>query len=162
MSDPAGFVGLVSDTHGLLRPEAVAALQGARLILHAGDVGDLSILDRLREIAPVRAVFGNTDGGRVRRALPGTDLVEVGDGISIFLLHILDELDVDPEAAGCAAVVYGHTHVPKVERRGRIWYLNPGSAGPRRFQLPVTVARLFVEGGELRTELVDLEVRPER
>jgi putative phosphoesterase len=155
---PAGFVGLISDTHGLLRPEALAALRGARLILHAGDVGDLAILDRLREIAPVRAVFGNTDGGRVRRVLPETDLVEAGDGVSIYLIHILEELDVDPDAAGCAAVMYGHTHVPKVEQRKNVWYLNPGSAGPRRFKLPVTVARLWVGPEGLRTEIVELEV----
>ena len=92
-----GFVGLISDTHGLLRPEALVALEGARLILHAGDVGDLSILDRLRALAPVRAVHGNTDFGAVRRALPETDLVEVGEGVSIYLIHILEDLDVDPE-----------------------------------------------------------------
>jgi putative phosphoesterase len=157
-SAPSGFVGLISDTHGLLRPEALAALRGARLILHAGDVGELSILDRLRELAPVRAVYGNTDGGAVRRALPETDLVEVADGVSVYLLHILDELDVDPASAGCAAVMYGHTHEPKVERRGSVWYVNPGSAGPRRFKLPVTVGRLFVEPSGLRTEVVDLGV----
>ena len=134
-----GFVGLISDTHGLLRPEALAALERSRLILHAGDVGDVAILDRLGEIAPVHAVYGNTDGGAVRRTLPGTDLVEVAPGVSIYLIHILDDLDLDPEAAGCAAVMYGHTHEPKVERRGAVWYLNPGSAGPRRFKLPVTV-----------------------
>ena len=154
----AGFVGLISDTHGLLRPEALAAMAGSRLILHAGDVGDPAILERLGEIAPVRAVYGNTDGSTIRRALPETDLVEIAPGVSIYLIHILDDLDVDPEAAGCAAVVYGHTHEPKVERHGVTWYLNPGSAGPRRFKLPVTVARLFVESDGLRTELVDLGV----
>jgi putative phosphoesterase len=154
----SGFVGLISDTHGLLRPEAVAALEGARLILHAGDVGDLAILDRLRVIAPVRAVHGNTDYGDVRAALPETDLVEIGDGVAIYLLHILDELDVDPEAAGCAGVMYGHTHEPRIERRGPIWYVNPGSAGPRRFKLPVSVARLHVEPDGLRIEIVELDV----
>jgi putative phosphoesterase len=155
---PVGFVGLISDTHGLLRPQALAALEGARLILHAGDVGDLSILDGLRALAPVRAVHGNTDGGALRRALPETDLIDIGDGVSVYLLHILGDLDVDPEAVGCAAVVYGHTHEPKIERRGRVWYLNPGSAGPRRFQLPVTVGRLFLEPTGLRPEVVDLAV----
>jgi putative phosphoesterase len=156
------FVGLISDTHGLLRPEALAALEGSRLILHAGDVGDLAILDRLGEIAPVRAVYGNTDWGAIRGALPETDLVEVAPGVSIYLIHILDDLDVDPEAAGCAAVMYGHTHEPKVERRGGVWYLNPGSAGPRRFKLPVTVARLFAEPAGIRTEIVELDVGPTR
>ena len=154
----SGFVGLISDTHGLLRPDALAALAGSRLILHAGDVGDPTILERLAEIAPVRAVYGNTDGGALRRSLPETDLVELGGGVSIYLIHILDDLDVDPDAVGCAAVMYGHTHEPKVERRGRVWYINPGSAGPRRFKLPATVARLFVEPEGLRTELVELDV----
>lgn len=155
MTFPAGFVGLISDTHGLLRPEAVAALQGARMILHAGDVGGPDILRALERIAPVVAVRGNTDRGETAR-LPETELVPVGPGVDLFMIHILDDLSLDPKAAGMAAVVYGHTHEPKAERRDGVWYLNPGSAGPRRFELPVTVARLWVEPAGLRMELVAL------
>lgn len=151
-----GFVGLVSDTHGLLRPEALAALQGSRLIVHAGDVGRPEILAELGRIAPVTAVRGNTDVGELRR-LPEREIVGVADGVQLCVIHILDDLDLDPAAAGCAAVVYGHTHVPRVERREGVWYVNPGSAGPRRFALPVTVARMFVEPGGLRTEIVPLD-----
>jgi uncharacterized protein len=152
----SGFVGLISDTHGLLRPEALAALAGSRLILHAGDVGPASILDSLRRVAPVTAVRGNTDRGETA-ALPVTEYVEIGDGIRLCLTHILDDLDVDPAAAGCAAVVYGHTHVPRIERLDGVWFVNPGAAGPRRFELPVSVARMFVEAGGLRTEIVRLD-----
>ena len=153
----SGFIGLISDTHGVLRPEALAALRGSRLILHAGDVGPGRILDALAEIAPVRAVYGNTDMGELRR-LPERDIVDIGGGVQVCLIHILDDLDLDPAGAGCAAVVYGHTHVPKVERSAGVWYVNPGSAGPRRFKLPVTVARMYVEPAGLRTEIVTLEV----
>lgn len=161
--DPAprgagSFVGLISDTHGLLRPQALEALAGSRLILHAGDVGDAGILEALARIAPVRAVHGNTDGGGLRRALPETEVVALGDGVEVYLLHILDDLDLDPAASGFAAVVYGHTHVPATERREGVWYLNPGSAGPRRFRLPVTVARLHLDAAGLRPEIVELDV----
>lgn len=152
-----GFVGLISDTHGLLRPDALAALAGSRLILHAGDVGDPAILTALERIAPVRAVFGNTDRGELRR-LPETEVVPVGEGTDVYLIHILDDLDLDPAAAGLAAVVYGHTHEPGVERRAGVWYVNPGSAGLRRFTLPVTVGRLYMEPAGLRAEIVTLEV----
>jgi putative phosphoesterase len=152
---PSAFVGLISDTHGLLRPEAVAALQGSRLILHAGDVGHGRILAELARIAPVTAVRGNTDVGEMRR-LPEREVVDVGGGVRVCVIHILDDLDLDPAAAGCAAVIYGHTHEPRVERRGGVWYVNPGSAGPRRFSLPVTVARMYVEPGGVRTEIVEL------
>jgi uncharacterized protein len=150
-------VGVISDTHGLLRPEALAALAGSDLIVHAGDVGDATILERLAGIAPVRAVRGNVDRGALAAALPSTELVEV-EGVHLYVLHILEELDLVPGAAGIGAVVYGHTHVPKIERRAGILYLNPGSAGPRRFTLPVTLARLVVDGGELEAELVELDV----
>ena len=152
-----GFVGLISDTHGLLRPEALAALAGSDLILHAGDVGDPAILAELGKIAPVTAVYGNTDHGPLRAGLPETQVMSVAEGVSVYLRHILDELDLDPAAAGIAAVIYGHTHVPKVERRGGVWYINPGSAGPRRFKLPITVARMYVEAGGLRTQIVEIE-----
>jgi putative phosphoesterase len=149
------FVGLISDTHDLMRPEALDALQGSRLILHAGDVGSRAVLDRLREIAPVCAVRGHTDVGETAK-LPYTQAIDV-DGVQVYLLHILDDLDLDPAAAGFGMVMYGHTHAPKVERRGGVWYVNPGSAGPRRFSLPVSVGRLRIEGGEPRVELVTLE-----
>lgn len=150
------FVGLISDTHNLLRPEALEALRGASVILHAGDVGRPEILDELARVAPVHAVFGNTDYGEVRDRLPETAVVTVGDGVRLYMLHILDDLDLDPAAAGFAAVIYGHTHEPKVERRGGVWYVNPGSAGPRRFELPITVARMHLSAGEPRFEIVDL------
>ena len=142
----------------MLRPQALSALAGSRLILHAGDVGDPDILRALGEIAPVRAVYGNTDGGSLRRDLPRTDVVEIAEGVSVLLIHILDELDLEPAAAGCEVVLYGHTHEPRVERQGGVWYLNPGSAGPRRFRLPITVGRLHMESGGLRTEIVNLEI----
>lgn len=156
----SGHIGLISDTHGLLRPEALAALAGSSLILHAGDVGGKDILAALERIAPVVAVRGNTYRGEMAR-LPETEVVTIAVGIDIYLIHILDDLALDPAAAGFAAVVYGHTHVPAVERRDGVWYLNPGSAGPRRFSLPVTVARLYVEPAGLRTELVTLAVGSE-
>ena len=150
-------VGVISDTHGLLRPEALAALAGSDLIVHAGDVGDPAVLAALGEVAPVRAVRGNVDGGAWAGALPLTDAVEVG-GLAVYVLHILEELDLDPAAAGMAAVIYGHTHRPALERRRGVLYLNPGSAGRRRFDLPVSLARLVISGGEIEAELVELAV----
>ena len=152
----SGFVGLISDTHALLRPEAFAALAGSSLILHAGDVGDPAILTALERIAPVRAVCGNTDHGELRLLLNETEVVSVADGVDIYLLHNLDDLELDPDAAGFRAVLYGHTHTPRIERRGAVLYANPGSAGPRRSNLPVTLARMFVEREGLRVEVVDL------
>jgi putative phosphoesterase len=148
-------VGVISDTHGLLRPEAIQALGGSELIIHAGDVSDPAILERLGAIAPVRAVRGNVDQGRGLSELPLTDVVEV-ETSRIYVLHILDELDLDPAAAGFGTVIYGHSHRPSSERRGGVLYLNPGSAGPRRFGLPVTVARLTVDGGRCDGEIVTI------
>lgn len=136
-----GRVALVSDTHGLLRPEALRALRGASLILHMGDVGSPDVLDGLRAIAPVKAVRGNVDRGEWARELPETDALDV-HGRSLFLLHNLAELDLDPGAAGIAMVLYGHTHIPKEEEKGGVRYVNPGSIGPRRFDLPVSLAFL--------------------
>ena len=151
------IVGVISDTHGLLRAEAVAALRGADFIVHAGDVGTPEILEELRAIAPVTAVRGNVDGGSWARRLPKIEVLEV-EGISIYVLHILDELDVKPEAAGMSVVVYGHSHMPKQEMKNGVLYFNPGSAGPRRFHLPVRVGRLMVEEGRVRGEIVELAV----
>jgi uncharacterized protein len=151
------LVGVISDTHGLLRPGAVAALQGSKVIIHAGDVGDPSVLDELRRIAPTYAVLGNVDVGAWAAKLPATETVEIGRQ-RLYMLHIIAELDVDPVAAGFAAVIYGHSHKPSIEWRDGVLYLNPGSAGPRRFSLPVTVARLQVTGRILRPEIIELDV----
>lgn len=151
------IVGVISDTHGLLRPEAVAALRGSDLILHAGDVGKPEILEALRAIAPTTAVRGNVDTAIWATALPATDVVSAG-GLDIYMLHDRATLDLDPRAAGFAAVVFGHTHRPGAEVRNRVLFLNPGSAGPRRFSLPVTVARLTIDGGRLSHEIIELAV----
>jgi hypothetical protein len=132
---------LVSDTHGLLRPEVLRAIRGVERILHMGDVGSPDVLDGLRAIAPVHAVRGNVDRGAWSRELPETELVEVF-GANLFLLHDVAELDVDPEAAGIAIVLYGHSHVPKDDVRDGVRYVNPGSIGPKRFDLPVSFAFL--------------------
>src|ERR1700747_1941807 len=121
-------IGVISDTHGLLRPEAVEALRGVDRILHAGDVGDPQILKELESIAPVTAVRGNVDSGEWGQKLPLTEVVEV-DGVSIYMLHILDKLDLKPEASRFAVVVYGHSHIPKIEEKNGVLYFNPGSAG---------------------------------
>ncbi len=147
------IIGVISDTHGLLRPEALAALRGSDRIIHAGDVGDREILDQLETIAPVTAVRGNIDKGAWARKLPETEVVEIR-GVLIYVLHNLDELDLKPEAAGFAAVIYGHSHVPKQEMRSGVLYFNPGSAGPRRFKLPICVGRLRAQQGKVRGEIV--------
>lgn len=149
--------GVISDTHGLLRPEALSALRGVERILHAGDVGDPGILDRLREVAPVIAVRGNVDRGAWAKRLPETEVVEV-DGVTIYMLHHLGHLDLKPEAAGFGAVVSGHSHQPKIEEKNGVLYFNPGSAGPKRFRLPVSVGKLHIECGKLRAELIVLTV----
>jgi uncharacterized protein len=151
------IVGVISDTHGLLRPQAVEALRGSELILHAGDVGAPEILQELRKIAPVTAVRGNVDRVEWARTIPKNELVEIG-GVSIYMLHIREELDLNPDAAGISAVIYGHSHVPAQEVKRGVLYFNPGSAGPRRFKLPVTVGRLVVEKGMVRGEIVELQV----
>ena len=150
------LLGVISDTHGLLRPEAVHALQGCDLILHAGDIGTPEVLTGLAEIAPLVAVRGNVDGGRWAAKLPMTELVEVGEH-SLYLLHDVSQLDLDPAAAGIVVVISGHAHQPRVERKDGILFLNPGSAGPRRFRLPVALARLRLGGGPPEAEIVELE-----
>ncbi len=148
-------VGVVSDTHGLLRPEAVQALQGVDVILHAGDVGDPLILQQLVSLAPVFVVRGNVDRAPWADALPSTEVVEVA-GVTFFMLHELEQLDLDPGEAGIDVVVYGHSHRPDAEEKDGVLYLNPGSAGPRRFDLPVTVARLSIGEGTLEAGIVSL------
>ncbi len=149
------IIGVISDTHGLLRPEALAALHGSAYIIHAGDIGDPDIMKELGEIAPVTAIRGNVDREVWARKVPATNVLEVG-GISIYVLHNLQELDLKPAAAGFAVVVYGHSHVPKQETKNGVLYFNPGSAGPRRFQLPVTIGRLKVKDGKVSGEIVEI------
>ena len=148
-------IGVISDTHGLLRPEALAALQGSDFIVHAGDIGDPAILDELNEIAPVTAVRGNVDHGAWAEKIPQTNVLEV-EAISIYVLHILDELDLKPGAGGFAAVICGHSHMPKQETKNGVLYFNPGSAGPKRFDLPVSLGRLIVERGKIQTQIIKL------
>ena len=139
----------------MLRPEAIAALRGAEHIVHAGDVGKPEILQQLGEIAPVTAVRGNIDKGTWALKLPETQVVEL-PGISIYVLHDLGTLDLKPQAAGFEVVISGHSHVPKQELRDGVLYFNPGSAGPRRFKLPITVGRIFIENGAVRGEIVTI------
>jgi uncharacterized protein len=157
MTEQPVILGVISDTHGLLRPEAVEALRGSDRILHAGDVGASEILEALSKIAPVTAVRGNVDSEPWARVLPETEVVEAG-GVSVFILHSLGQLDLKPEAAGFRVVVYGHSHQPKIVEKNGVLYFNPGSAGPRRFNLPVSVGRLTIEAGKVRADLVELEV----
>jgi putative phosphoesterase len=149
-------VGVISDTHGLLRPQALAALDGSDLILHAGDVGDPTVLDALGQLAPVRAVRGNNDRGGWAAALPETDVVELPGGLFVYLIHDVEALDLDPAAARLSAVVAGHSHRPRNEIEGGVLYFNPGSAGPRRFRLPVTLGRIESHGGVLIGTIVPL------
>jgi putative phosphoesterase len=148
-------IGVISDTHGLLRAEAVDALRGVGKILHAGDIGDPDILVELEKIAPVTAVRGNVDGGPWARKIRLSEVIEV-EGVSVYMLHTLEKLDLKPEAAGFRVVIYGHSHVPKVEEKNGVMYFNPGSAGPRRFKLPVTVGKLSIDDGRVRGEIMEL------
>jgi putative phosphoesterase len=140
-----------------VRPRALAALAGVERIVHAGDIGEAAVLDALARVAPVTAVRGNNDRGRWAAGIPESEVVEVG-GVSLYVLHDLHELDLDPRAAGFAAVIAGHSHQPRLEEREGVLYLNPGSAGPRRFRLPVSVARLTIRAGRVSARLVTLEI----
>lgn len=150
-------VGVLSDTHGLLRAEVTAVLRGSDLLIHAGDIGTPEVLDQLRELAPTFAVRGNVDTGRWAEALPRTEVVKAGP-LCLYVLHELGQLDLDPAAAEFAAVISGHTHRPSAESREGVLYLNPGSAGPCRFGLPVAVARLIVLGTTIQHENVVLQM----
>lgn len=152
-------IGIISDTHGLLRPEAVEALNGSDHIIHAGDIGALDILDKLRQIAPLTVIRGNIDRAPWARKLPETEVVELGR-LSIYILHDLKKLDLKPEAAGFAAVISGHSHVPKQETKGGVLYFNPGSAGPRRFRLPITVGNLVIENSAIQGQIIQLWRNP--
>lgn len=149
------MIGVISDTHGLLRPEALAMLEGSEHIIHAGDVGDPEILEKLATIAPVTAVRGNVDKGAWAQKLPDTEVIELG-GISIYVLHDLAQLDLKPEAAGFSVVAYGHSHKAKQEVRNGVLYFNPGAAGPRRFKLPVSVGRLVIDREDVRGKIITI------
>jgi len=149
------LVGVISDTHGLLRPQALDALRGCDLIIHAGDVGRPDVLAPLRALAPLHVVRGNVDYGDWAERLPMTARVDAA-GRAFHVLHNIAELDLDPAAAGLAAVVYGHSHKPSIEMRDGVLWLNPGSAGPRRFSLPITLARVRVAADALSPEIVTL------
>lgn len=149
------IIGVISDTHGLLRPEALDAMRGSDHIIHAGDIGSPDILDVLAELAPLTAIRGNIDVEAWSKHLPITNVAEVASTY-LYVLHDAKQLDLDPHAAGFAAVVSGHSHVPKIEWRKGVLYFNPGSAGPRRFRLPVSVGRIRIENGRLEPELVPL------
>jgi putative phosphoesterase len=148
------LIGVISDTHGLVRPQALDALAAVDMILHAGDVGNAAVLYTLREIAPVVAVRGNNDRGEWAESLPDWEVVEIGP-VSIYMLHDLKEIDISP-AGEFQVVVSGHSHKPVVEERRGVLYVNPGSAGPRRFSLPVSLAHLTVEGDVVKAKLIEL------
>lgn len=148
-------IGLISDTHGLLRPEAVAALQGCAQIIHAGDIGKPQVLDGLRAIAPLEAIRGNIDIADWALELPERLDLRIG-GLTLHVLHDLKQMDIDPLAAGIDVVIAGHSHKPKVERRDGVLYINPGSAGPRRFSLPISLALLELNDGDAQVELISL------
>jgi hypothetical protein len=157
LQDDTHVLGIISDTHGLMRSEAINALEGVEMIIHAGDIGTPDVLDALRAIAPVVAVRGNNDKGEWAHALPESEVVEVGD-IALYVLHDVKALDLDPVAAGFQAVISGHSHQPAIANRQGVLFLNPGSAGPRRFKLPISVARLIIHGDTLDAQLVELAV----
>ena len=148
-------VGVVSDTHGLVRPKAIEALRGSDVILHAGDIGGNHVLQELGELAPVIPVRGNVDGGWAR-LLPERRRLELG-GVPVLILHDRGLLGIEPAEEGLGVVIFGHSHQPLAERREGVLWFNPGSAGPRRFHLPVSVGRLVIEGGRVRHRLIELE-----
>ena len=149
-------VGVISDTHGLVRPEALAALRGSELIVHAGDIGGPEVLDALRALAPVVAVRGNNDRGPWAQKIAETEVVDAG-GLLLYVIHDVHQIDLDPEAAGFAAVIAGHSHKPRCEEKEGVLWFNPGSAGPRRFKLPIAIGRLHVERKRVRGEILELE-----
>jgi uncharacterized protein len=148
-------IGVISDTHGLIRPEALSALAGVNLIVHAGDIGKPEVIRALQSIAKVVAIRGNNDRGAWARKFPETAVVKVG-AVKIFVVHNAKDIDIDPGAAGCRVAISGHSHRPSIAERGGVLFVNPGSAGPRRFKLPVAVARLRVDGLSVRAKIVKL------
>jgi putative phosphoesterase len=150
-------IGLISDTHGLLRPQALQSLQGSDFIIHAGDICDADVLKQLSALAPVTAVRGNNDRGMWADAIPETNVLEAGAAL-LYVIHNIDELDIDPGAAGFHAVIYGHSHKPMIEKKHGVLFMNPGSAGPRRFSLPVSTGQLLISGTHIAPQLIALEV----
>jgi uncharacterized protein len=150
-------IGLISDTHGLIRPEALEALKGVELIIHAGDIGKREIIDALQDIAPVLAIKGNNDIGEWAHRFPETKLVKSGN-TRLFVIHNVNELECDPVTHGYQVVVSGHSHKPSVSTRDGVFFVNPGSAGPRRFKLPVAVGKLFIENNQVSAEIIELPV----
>ena len=148
-------IGLISDTHGLLRPEAVEFLKGSDHIIHAGDIGTQEVIDKLAQLAPVTAVRGNNDRGRWAESIPENEFIELA-GINLYVIHDMGELDIDPEAADVKVVVNGHSHIPLVEQRGAILYANPGTSGPRRFKLPVAAGEVVISRGRISARTVEL------
>jgi uncharacterized protein len=146
-------IGVISDTHGLLRPEAVELLRGSEHIIHAGDIGAPEIIPELRKIAPVTAIRGNVDTQTWAQSFPETEVVELG-GVDIYILHDANAIDLNPKAAGFAAVISGHSHKPKQEKKDGVLYFNPGSAGPRRFKLPISVGRMEIVDGKVSAEIL--------
>jgi hypothetical protein len=151
------LIGVVSDTHGLLRPELLSSLAGVSHILHAGDVGDPSILTELRRIAPVTAIRGNIDTHGPCAELPATEAIELA-GCLIYIIHNLEDLDLNPHAASIGVVLYGHSHQPSIDHRNGVLYLNPGSAGPRRFNLPITFALLTIQNAHPEAKILSLHI----
>jgi uncharacterized protein len=147
-------VGLISDTHGLLRPEAVEFLKGSDMIIHCGDVCDAGVIRQLSGIAPVNAVRGNNDTGAWAHELPETEIVRIGE-IFAYVIHDISQIDIDPEAAGVTVVLSGHSHKPSIASRDGVTYVNPGSAGPRRFKLPISAGELIVEGRSVIPRIVE-------
>jgi putative phosphoesterase len=152
-------IGLIFDTHGLLRPEALDLLRGSDFIVHAGDIGDPAIIADLARLAPVRAVRGNVDTAGWAQSLPKTDVLPAGEAALLYVLHDIADLDLDPAAAGFQAVIYGHSHKPQFCWKDGVLYVNPGSAGPRRFSLPISVARLVADAGQVSVELLQIAAR---
>ena len=150
-----GKIGLISDTHGLLRPEALAALKNSELIIHAGDIGKLEVIESLTRVAPVLAIRGNNDRDAWAKKLPDILNLQI-NGLTLHVIHDVNDLEADPVAAGMRAVISGHSHKPGVSKRGEVLYINPGSAGPRRFKLPVTIARLNIRRESLQSVIVEL------
>ena len=155
-------IGIISDTHGMLRPELASAFTGVERIIHAGDIGTSLVMMELNKIAPVTAVRGNMDNASWNQKLPAFEVVTVGD-VHLYVLHNLAEMDIDPAAAGFAAVIYGHSHQQMQETRGGVLYFNPGSAGPRRYDLPASVGLITIENSHIRGEIIPMpEAEPER
>lgn len=150
-------IGVISDTHGLVRPEAIDALAGSELILHAGDIGKPDVLEKLRSIAPVIAVRGNNDKGEWVEAIPERETIQI-ESVSIHLLHIIQELSIVPQSVGIHLIISGHSHKPLIQERDGVLYLNPGSAGPRRFKLPVSIAQLRICDRQVEAEIIELSV----